>query len=403
MPPRLAPARWLSVVLLVFGLLTTVGHGNERSRELRQQGYAATYNLDYDEAVELFRQAIAADPNDAAAHRGAAETAWLRIIFLRGTVTVDDYMGQLTSSSDVKMPTPPSALAATFQEHIEKARAIAERNLVGHDRDAGAHYDLGAAYGLMASYAGSVEGRVFGAMRAARHAFNESERVLELDPSRKDAGLVTGTYRYIVSTLPAPVRWMAYLVGFGGGKERGLEMLREAATYPSEAQADARFALILFYNREGRYNDALAMVRGLERSYPRNRLLWLEEGGTALRAGRADEAERALTEGLERFGTETRTLIPGEEGSWRYKRGAARVALRKAAEAREDLLAALGRPDTLRWTRGRAHAELGKLADLAGDRATARKEYQTALSLAEETNDAPAAEAAKRLLSKGYR
>jgi hypothetical protein len=45
--------------------------------------------------------------------------------------------------------------------------------------------------------------------------------VLSLDPSRKDAGLVVGTYRYVVSTLSLPVRMVAYVAGFGGGRDRG--------------------------------------------------------------------------------------------------------------------------------------------------------------------------------------
>ena len=57
--------------------------------------------------------------------------------------------------------------------------------------------------------------------RAARRAYDEHERVLDLDPSRKDAGLIVGTYRYLVSTLSLPMRMMAYVAGFGGGRERG--------------------------------------------------------------------------------------------------------------------------------------------------------------------------------------
>jgi tetratricopeptide (TPR) repeat protein len=389
--------------LLATVALTGGADASERSRQLRQQAYVATYNLDYDEATALFRQAIADDPNDAAAHRGAAAAAWLRIIFLRGTVTVDDYMGQLKSGEDIKLPAPPSDLATVYREHVQKAIALGEQAVARNKRDASALYDLGAAQGLAASYMASVEGRVFGAIKAARRAFNAHEKVLELDPSRKDANLVVGTYRYIISTMPAPVRWMAYLVGFAGGREKGLQMLAEAAAYPSDAQGDARFALVLFYNREGRFADALAILRGLERSYPGNRLLWLEEGATALRAGRPQEAERALDEGFERLRQDQRTRMPGEEGTWRYKRGSARVALRNIPAAREDLAAALALPDTLRWTRGRVHAELGKLADLAGDREGARREYRLALRIAEQTNDSPAEEGAKRLLKKGYR
>src|SRR4030095_7319747 len=107
-------------------------------------------------------------------------------------------------------------------------------------RDADAHYQLGAAVGLRASYTATVEGSAVGAFRAAREAFHEDEEVLQLDPKRKDAGLIVGTYRYIVSALSLPVRWMAYVVGFGGDKTRGLRMIEGAGADPRGSPGDAR-------------------------------------------------------------------------------------------------------------------------------------------------------------------
>src|SRR5206468_12116513 len=98
--------------------------------------------------------------------------------------------------------------------------------------DTDAHYQLGAAVGLRASYIATVEGSALGAFRAAREAYEEHEKVLDLDPRRKDAGLIVGTYRYIVSALALPARWVAYIAGFGGGKEHGLRLIEEAANYP---------------------------------------------------------------------------------------------------------------------------------------------------------------------------
>ena len=86
--------------------------------------------------------------------------------------------------------------------------------------------------------------------------------MLQLDPSRKDAGLIVGTYRYIVSTLSTPLRMMAYVAGFGGGRERGIQMLQETAAAGGENRTDAMFALVLVYNRERRYDDALQDAAG---------------------------------------------------------------------------------------------------------------------------------------------
>jgi len=185
----------------------------------------------------------------------------------------------------VALREPPADLASRFNTHMERATRLSEALLRAKPGDADAHYQVAATVGLQASYIATVEGRIVGAFRAARRAYDEGETALELDASRKDAGLVVGTYRYVVSLMSLPLRMMAYVAGFGGGKERGLQMVEEAAGFASEAQPDARFALVLLYNREGRYGDALRQIAELQRRYPRNRLLWLEAGATALRGG----------------------------------------------------------------------------------------------------------------------
>src|SRR5262249_21638752 len=158
---------------------------------------------------------------------------------------------------------------------------------------------------------------------------DEHERVLALDPKRKDAGLVVGTYRYIVAAMALPVRLMAYVVGFGGDKDRGIRMVEEAAAYAGDKQPHAAFPLILPYNRESRWDDALRMLSQLRERYPRNRLVWLETGSTLIRANRIAEAERILNEGFTRFADDRRPRMYGEDAIWAYKRGLTRAWLGK--------------------------------------------------------------------------
>src|SRR5262249_14692691 len=150
-------------------------------------------------------------------------------------------------------------------------------------------------------------------------------------------GLIVGAYRYIVATLTLPLRWMAYVAGFGGGREQGLQMVEAAAAYPGDNQIEARLALLVLYNREPRYRDALAQLAMLRENHPRHRLLWLESGATSLRAGRPADAERYLTDGITRLAADTRPRMYSEEAMWSYKRGLARAALGHNADAQADL------------------------------------------------------------------
>jgi tetratricopeptide (TPR) repeat protein len=358
---------------------------DERTRAHVQAAVHAAYNLDHADAVAALDRAVQADPNDPDAHRAVAVIAWLRIGFLRGSITVDDYLGSV-SKPNINMLPPPADEARRFQTHIARALQLAEAEVRARPRDPEAHFRVGSIVGVQASYGATVEGRILSSFRAARRAYDAHERVLELDPSRKDAALIVGTYRYIVSALSAPMRMMAYMVGFGGGKERGLRMIEEAARYPSLVQTDAKFALLLLYNREKRFDDAMRVVGELQKQYPRNRQLWYEGGATLLRASRFKEAEAMLDEGLRRFDSDKRERMFGEEALWRYKRGVARARLGNADAARADFQVVLAR-EAREWVAGRAHAELGQLAFRSGDREQARREYRLAIELATRGND----------------
>jgi tetratricopeptide (TPR) repeat protein len=235
--------------------------------------------------------------------------------------------------------------------------------------------------------------------KGARRAFDAHEKVLELDPNRKDAGLVIGTYRYIVSTLSLPMRVMAYVVGFGGGRERGIQMLQDTAAHRSESQTDAMFALVLVYNRERQFDDALRVLGELRRMYPRNRLVVLEMGATALRAKRYAQADALLSEGLAGLARERRPRMPGEEMLWRYKRGAARAGLGRTEAALADLQAACA-PGAQSWVAGRAHVELATLSLARGDHALAASQASRAESLCTAGHDPICVDDARRLLKK---
>jgi hypothetical protein len=391
------------VVLAAAVALATLGPsaGGDPAAPLRVRASDAIYNLDYPDGVHLLDEAIAQDPTSSANERARAAALWLHIVFERGSVTVDQYLGSFRRR-DMALDKPPAEDAAQFARHAARALSLAEQNLAAHPGSVQALFDVGAAVGVMASYDASVDGKVTAAFRAARRAFDAHEKVLELDPSRKDAGLIVGTYRYLVSTLSLPMRWVAYIAGFGGDGALGLHMVEEAARYPSESQSDAKVALLLLYNRERRYADALAVARDLMARYPRNRLFRLEAGATEIRAGHFADADRLLSAGIATLPGDHRPRAFGEDALWYYKRGLARVELRNVAGASSDLERAAGEP-ARSWVKARIALERGRVADLTGHRDQALQFYSTAQQLGAADNDGDTALAAARFLKTPYR
>jgi tetratricopeptide (TPR) repeat protein len=263
-----------------------------------------------------------------------------------------------------------------------------------------ARYDAGAAYALQASYVASVEGSVMAAFGSAKRAFNAHEEVLSKDPSRVGAGVVVGTYRYIVAIQSLPTRMFAYIVGFGGDKERGISLLETAQRSPA-AHMDAAVALVLIYSREGRHTDALSLLRKVQGQFPRNRILILEEGSAAIRAGLYAEAEATLTRGLAAYDADPRPKMPGEKALWLYKRGLARLSLNHRADALVDINGVFEH-QPVDWVRGRAYLELGKIADLSAHRPGALSAYRQAKTICEASNDPQCAAEAARYLKRPF-
>jgi hypothetical protein len=87
---------------------------------------------------------------------------------------------------------------------------------------------------------------------------------------------------------------------------------------------------------------------------------------------------------------------------WYYKRGLARLSLRRLDQARADFDRALQYP-MRDWVRGRIRLEQGKLADLEGRRDAAKAAYTDAARLATVGNDAEIRREAERLQRTPYK
>lgn len=383
--------------LIIVGLACTTLVGGVRAKnagrlEAPPQAYSpelvaafdAAYSLDFAEALTAARAVIAKHRDDPAAYRAVATVTWLQMLFARGGTFIDHYLGKITKTQ-FNVPKPPPDLDSEFLRVVDKAVAISEARVRAKPKDANAQFDLGASWALRAGYAGSVQGSVTGAFAASRHAYNAHEHALELNPNIVEANFVIGMYRYAISTFGLPTRMLAYVAGFGGGKERGIQMIEVASKSGSE-QPDALFALAVIYSREGRHMDAVLKLRELQRRYPRNRIMTLEEGAALIRAGHADAADAVLTAGLAKLDTDTRPRALGERAYWLYKRGLARLNWNHRAESAADLEAALA-ANPVGWVRGRILVTRGQLADASGRRAEALADYRLAAELCGKNND----------------
>ena len=176
-------------------------------------------------------------------------------------------------------------------------------------------------------------------------------------------------------------------------------MVEDAARYPGDNQTDARFALVLLYNRERRYDEALKQLASLRERYPRNRL--------CLAGSRVDEparrppadAERMLTEGIDAFADRCAAANVRRRCAVALQ---ARRGARRAGQRRRGATQSGAGPPSRRRGPGCTpdHLELGKLALKAGRAADARKAWQSTIALCEREQDEATADEARRLLKR---
>ena len=393
--------RIVTTAVVIVSLDAVVADARDDSVESRlQAAYVAAYNLNHEDAERELAALVKLEPELPTTYRALASITWLQLLFTRGMVLVDEYLGKV-SRRDLQLGVPPPSVSEAFANYLSSAVTLAEARIARDPRDARAHYELSSALGLQASYAATVEGRMGRAFGSARRAYHAAEKAARLAPASPEPRLILGTYRYVVAGLNLPARLVAYMAGMDGDRARGLQLVEQAATSEqSEVRTEARFALVLLYNREKRWDDALRVLGQLRAEYARNRLLWLETGATALRAGRPAEAERWLSEGIAMTANDTRRRMFGEDALWRLKRGQARRLTGRPADARDDLLIGLAAPQARDWVRGRSHLEFAEVSLALGDREQARWQAEKAIPLLQKGNDREGVREGRELLER---
>ncbi|MBU1702350.1 MAG: tetratricopeptide repeat protein [Candidatus Eisenbacteria bacterium] len=145
---------------------------------------------------------------------------------------------------DVTRPTKE----AQFDQFLEVLSEMSSRSQALLDKnpdDPRAHLALGWG-GMLKSQFQVMLKEYWGANKTSSSAIEHVKRVLELKPEQPDAKFLLGAYLYMVDTLPKfikLIKWIPFLGIPSGDRERGLEMLKEAAAAPIPTARDYQ----LFY------------------------------------------------------------------------------------------------------------------------------------------------------------
>jgi tetratricopeptide (TPR) repeat protein len=365
-----------------------------RLNRLRDEGYAALYNLDYNTARKNFKEIETAFPQHPAGPQLLASTLWAQVLNESRRLQATLYNKDSFYADKEDKPDPK--LISEFKAFTDKAKLLAKARLRENPKDVDAIYYLGAIEGLKAAFAVSVERKFFGALGDGSSSVDRHREVIKLDPSYRDAEITIGLYDYVVGSLPPLVKLIANVGGHRGSKKRGLATVEKVAKEARWASDDAKSLLIVLYKRENRFADALAVCRELAAKYPRNYLFKLE-GADALvslaslsrKSGNRAEAEKYESEALEAFDSLLSKDKAAKETAARavdlihFRYGEALITAEKYEQASKEFLAAANTQGANQTITTMAHLYAAQAFDLAGKREEALKEYKVVLSRAD--------------------
>jgi tetratricopeptide (TPR) repeat protein len=367
---------------------------------LIEQGFDHFYNLEYDEAIASFEQAIARNPSVPDLHNHLTQTLIFREMFRNGALESELVSG---NNSFLRRPklNPSPEVEKRILDEIAKAMALSDARLKTNPDDTAAMYAMGIAYGLRSNYYWVVKKAWHDSLKDATAARKLHNRVSALEPNNVDARLVEGLHDYIVGSLPWHWRTLGFLFGIHGDKAQGIRYVQEVARDGKLNRIDAEILLCALYRRENQPKQAIPLVKELIRRYPRNYLLRLELAQMYSTGG--DGAAGLDT--LQEVARLKESRAPGfDRLAWEkvyYQQGSIQFWYNDLDRSLENMKKVTARADDVDLNTGvLAYLRMGQVYDMKRRRAEAVDAYRKAIAYAPQ---AEAAQEARKYLATPYR
>lgn len=240
-----------------------------------EQGFSLLYNLDFDQAHQVFISWEQEHPDDPLGPTcdaaGLLFSEFHRLGVLEGQFYVDDQAFAARRKLD-----PDPAVRDRFHAALELAESKASRLLAKDAKNRDALFAMTLSSGLQADYAALIEKRNLVSLHYTRVGNNWADQLLAVDPDCYDAHIATGFSKYIVGSMSAPVRWLVRLGGISGDKQAGIAELQLTAERGHYLAPFARMMLAIAYVREKDKPRARSLLASLRDEFPKNPLFALE-------------------------------------------------------------------------------------------------------------------------------
>jgi tetratricopeptide (TPR) repeat protein len=334
------------------------------------------YNLNYDGALARFETVLKANPKSPMAIDYVLTTIIFRELYHQDLLDTTYYAHNSFLSSKRDVPVS-DVTRQRIEDLTHRAIDLCDRQINDNPNDKNAYFARGYAHGMHAAFITLVDHSYISAAHQGLAARNDSEQVLKIDPGYADAKMAIGIQEFAVASLPRLLRIMVGIAGVNGNKEKGLQMLREAAAQGVVTPVESRTALSLFLRHDARYPEALAVERALAEQYPRDYLFRLEVANITKDSGNGPTAIAAYKAILVDAAKPGYFFDPRLHMTY-FGLADTQRGQNDIADAAKNYLEAATQPSCSDWLRRRAQLNAGEMFDLLHQRAEAIKQYQQA-------------------------
>lgn len=360
-------------------------------------GFDRFYDLDFDGSLRSFNGVAQSHPNDPIAWDYVLIATIFRELYHQDLLDTTYYAHDSFLSTRREVNVAP-ATRSQIDALTEKVIELSDEQIRRNPNDKDAYFARGYARGMHASFLTLVDHAFAAAARQGYQARNDSEAALKIDPQYADAEMAIGIQQFAVASLPRFVRMMVGIMGVGGSKERGLQMLRDASSRGVITAVDARTILSLFLRHDGRYPAALEVERGLASQFPHDYLFRLEVANLLKDEGHGAEAIQAYKQVLADASKPGYFVDARLQLAW-FGMADTERGYNDIAGAAYGYTQAAEQPGCSDWLRRRAELSAGQMYDLLHRRDEATRLYQAAAAAG---GDQSQAEAARRYLRVPY-
>lgn len=338
------------------------GFSRSQANKKILKGIHLLYNLQFDEAEELFQKVIAESPDKPAGYFYLAMVTWSRMVFgFWAPETVNEY-----------------------KDRIDRTVQIAKKRIKNNLGDSSDYFYLGGALGFLGRFEMMGE-KWFASFLVSKKAIKALKTCIEMNPDNHDVLLGIGTFDYYTARLSGVLKFLSNFLLHKGNTQEGLRKLHIAAEEAIYSGTESKSVLLHIYLfLEEDCSEALPLARELGEKYNRDPTFRLFQGVACIRLGRDAEYRDTVTYMRQRS---EQASSPKTALLWKrralYLESIHELFQARYPEARSKLRAILEQSDPendpamIAWP----IVKIGMSYDLEGERKTAKSYYRKVLAM----------------------